>query len=461
MQRVLVKLSLIFVYLVLPMSLQMLMQSSPASAQVVGHAQQVKRVSAQGVNGLPQVGSVSKPADDSVMTCQIGLYIDDLHDLNMINKTYSMDMWLSSRCSNDNICNTNSKIKVSKCNNVCDEQPKPTCNKTYEPLRNIDFVNANMTRTSLYNIQQCSGQPLVCYDRCDDQMSACNQTSENRTLVNANPMTACKQMGDQYWAYEKVTGVFRQDWRNISNYPYDHYALEIMMEDANNNKDSLVYMPDTCANPQPLCDQTNSTYDHEMDLSGWQITNFQFCQHMHTYASVFGDPTAKPRSSTTYSQMRADITIKRAEQASLLGLPPSFLKLMAPAWIAFLVGLASFFLTTEKEIGSRMTLLAAALFTVVVNMRVADDTLGSSIGMILVDKLYIWTLIGILLTVGITIIVQWLSDNNRAGRFIPWLSRNNRTGRLIPWLNYLGFVIILFFYALKNVMLILSIKNAG
>ena len=86
------------------------------------------------------------------------------------------------------------------------------------------------------------------------------------------------------------------------------------------------------------------------------------------YATTFGDPAAA--SGSDYAEMVLAVTLARTSLAA-------FLNFSAPLYAAFLLTAVSFLLGSSV-VAARMSLLAAALFAVVINIRTTSDMLGGA-----------------------------------------------------------------------------------
>ena len=86
-----------------------------------------------------------------------------------------------------------------------------------------------------------------------------------------------------------------------------------------------------------------------------------------------------------------------------------FLNLSAPLYAAFLVTAMSFLLGSSM-VAARMSLLAAALFAVVINIRTTSDMLGGAHGPTLIDKLNILGLVAIVAATFATVATSARND---------------------------------------------------
>jgi len=182
------------------------------------------------------------------------------------------------------------------------------------------------------------------------------------------------------WSQRKVSGVFRDDW-DVHNYPFDRHTLIIEMEEAAYDTSAFVY----------TADKANSTFSPDIQLDGWQVTNFELLEGETLYTTTFGDPTLEGSGESVYSKLEVAISIVRTDLTS-------FLKLIGPVYIAFGVALVSLLLYMENAsaLNPQVGLQAASLFATVVNLSRASDALGLSEHLTLVDQIHIVTLVFIL-----------------------------------------------------------------
>ena len=189
----------------------------------------------------------------------------------------------------------------------------------------------------------------------------------------------------QRWDSRKLTGTFHHHW-DLRNFPFDRHVLQIRMEEAVDGTSTLVYTPDVY----------NSFYNKEMELSDWKVVGFSMASRPVAYATTFGDPRLAPNASSEYAGVSFSMIVQRKEMTS-------YFKLTAVAYVSFLLALIGCFMHMDKGsqglscLGTRITLIAGALFACVLNMRSTSAALGSEDGITLVDKVHILVLIYILL----------------------------------------------------------------
>lgn len=260
-------------------------------------------------------------------------------------------------------------------------------NKVFQPLQSVEYMNANTISTSLYSL-----------------------TRE----------------GKLYWSSIKVSGTFRYNW-DVQNYPFDRHTLEVVLEEGEADSSTLNYTPDTA----------NSSYNQNIALEGWHITDFKIVGSQDAYMTDFGDPTMRAGSGSKYTQIRVQITIARSDYTNVF-------QLMAPVYFSFAITLISFFLMdTSLSLG----LLAGVLFVVVINLRDVTNALGSDSGMTAVDFVHVVTLLYIFTAVIISIMSQQMTAHGYSTKAIV------RLNRYCFWASLLSFTLI------NIILVILAINN--
>ncbi len=246
-----------------------------------------------------------------------------------------------------------------------------------QPLKRVEYKNANSVNNDYYNIIQ------------------------EKNI---------------YWEHLKVKGNFRQDW-DVRDYPFDHHTLEIIVEESTSDIRKFVYVPDS----------VDSHYDTNIHLEDWNIESFKMIGTKDVYSTTFGDPTLRPGDGSVYSQIRIQIVVARSDFSS-------FFKLMAPAYVSFILTIITFFLALDSALS--LGLLAGVLFVVVVSIRDVSDTLGSASGLTLPDQLHIVILLYIMEAVIIAIISRKMQEHGKAREKI------NRLNMHCFWIDTLSFIVI-------------------
>lgn len=221
-----------------------------------------------------------------------------------------------------------------------------------------------------------------------------------------------------YWSGRKIRATLYQSW-NVSNFPFDRHTLTIALEESTKNASQFVYTPDF----------ENSGYQPNMNLDGWEITNFKLVEQKVPYASTFGNPElTAPQDS--YSRLVAAIDIKRVKLFS-------FFKLTIGVYIAFAVAMLSFFYDSDTvNLSSpRRAIYVGALFAALLNMRVQESVLGRTEDLTLVDQIHIATILYVFGAGVVSVCSRLMSESGKKQQ-AKWLDR-----QIFFWLFTVSFIV--------------------
>ncbi|MBF6043621.1 hypothetical protein GO001_00090 [Streptomyces sp. NRRL B-1677] len=194
-----------------------------------------------------------------------------------------------------------------------------------------------------------------------------------------------------------LQGTFRQNW-DARAFPFDEQRIEVVVS-AGRPLDEFRFVPDNA----------NSAVSEGVAPSGWRVTGFRLVATEHRFPTNFGDPSLRPGSGVTHSQVRIRIGLERDD-------PTAFLKLTGPLYLMVLVVTATFLLPSHNEelamgerldsLQSRLGLLGGGLFVIMLNMQQVSAVVTSSVGLTLLDWLHLLTLAYVLLAV-VGTVVPW------------------------------------------------------
>lgn len=188
-------------------------------------------------------------------------------------------------------------------------------------------------------------------------------------------------VGNQTWYQDKVSGTFFEAW-DLRNYPFDKHVLTINVEEALLDTTGLTYRVDS----------QNSSLNSAIHLDGWKTTGFTMRARPVTHATTFGDPSLPPGSSSTYAGLALDVGVVRSDSMA-------FIQLIMPVYVAILSALLITMLsfTNDKLTSPRYSMLAGALFLIVINLRAVNDQIGSVDGLAFIQTIHVGALVTILL----------------------------------------------------------------
>ncbi len=229
------------------------------------------------------------------------------------------------------------------------------------------------------------------------------------------------------WSREKVRATVLHDW-NLSDFPFDRQALEIELR--LDDPSALAYR----------ADEAESGYGQDIAPEGWRVTDFEIEERVEEYATTFGEPDASGGSIQHYFLVTLQV-----ERDSAAG----FFKMIAGVYAAIALGCLSFLMTPDQAtvFSGRITLLAAALFAVVVNLQVSDTMLGSLEEIALVHKIHILAMAYVFVAALLSIVSRRRCDSGQVKRAKRW--------------DMAGLCVFSVSFAVFNIVLIASAAVAG
>ncbi|AFZ14293.1 hypothetical protein Cri9333_3468 [Crinalium epipsammum PCC 9333] len=219
-------------------------------------------------------------------------------------------------------------------------------------------------------------------------------TSFSRSENQSDTFKANKNV---FWSEQEISTTLYHNW-DTKNYPFDRHKLEISLEEAKLDASNFVHVPDF----------TNSDYQHNIDVEGWEITNFKVSQVNFPYRTSFGSPRIK-KEANSRSRLVVSITINRQSKVS-------FFKLAIGVYAA--VALSIMTLLLDQDFGDRMGIFVGTLFAVLVNMQAATSDLGSTNSVTLIDFIHIIAIIYIFITAIMLVYTRFLSESEQDSRYL-------------------------------------------
>lgn len=207
------------------------------------------------------------------------------------------------------------------------------------------------------------------------------------------PEVIMDMVDGKMWQLMKMKCTMKQNWK-VSDFPFDKQHLVVKIENSIYDQSRLVFVPD----------ELGSTYDRELTLDGWKISNFEVNTNTHEYTTVFGDPSSDMLHSE-YASFNIVMDIER----EAWGL---FTKIFIGMYIAFMISVLSF-TPHPRELEPRFGLPVGGLFAAVGNKYIIDSLLPQSSSFSLVDTLHTLTFFAIFATLLISAIALRLHDKNK------------------------------------------------
>lgn len=215
------------------------------------------------------------------------------------------------------------------------------------------------------------------------------------------------------WVIMKMKSVMKQSWK-VNDYPFDKQFLSVHFENTEYDINDLVFKADV----------KGSTYDKELTVDGWTVTDFEVRTGVNNYETTFGDYT-NTDESCYYSTFNINMKLER----NALGL---FLKLFVGMYISFLIAMVSF-LIHPKDVEPRFGLPVGALFAAVGNKYIIDSLLPETASFTLVDSLHTFTFASIFLTIFVSAFALSAFRKKEVKKY----RRINKIGGLIVLISFI------------------------
>lgn len=203
------------------------------------------------VLGMPCVlhAQADKPVD-----IHVGMYINELHEINMQEGFFIADFWIWFRWV-DSAC---AREGVSL--GMIDE--------LMNPIESFEVTNGQI---------------------------------ESRTYVSVDSSAGF------YYGYARILARVTKRF-DLWSYPMDSHVLDITIEDGNFEQDVVRYIPDL----------VNTTINPEIDVPGWDLEHIPPRVTSHVYKSNFGDLTLPTGSESSYSRVLFSVAITKDKVFSIL-----------------------------------------------------------------------------------------------------------------------------------------------
>jgi hypothetical protein len=205
-----------------------------------------------------------------------------------------------------------------------------------------------------------------------------------------------------YYQYRRVQGTFRHDW-DMSHYPFDRQRLVIPIDDTDLGSSAVLFEPDI--ESSFLSDEIRTRWDE------WDISDLSLKATISEEASTYGLPEAQ---RVGYARLEAAIVLKRTHLLT-------FLKLTTGVFAATLIALLSLLVDPRGgSFGTKLAVLAGALFGVLLSLRAADAFIGDASRLTLVSKIHLVALVLIIVIALIEFLEQRRIDLGRPVRYPNW-----------------------------------------
>lgn len=243
------------------------------------------------------------------------------------------------------------------------------------------------------------------------------ETIEITNAAGAAEITSSYEYPEANGVYQgaKYRATVLKQW-NIDNYPFDKQELIVDIEENFLSPDDIVFVPDI----------KGSKIDPRISLQQWHISNFQLTASPVEYPTVYGDPKLSGETSS-YPAILAKINLERNNPWWTLA------KSLIGAITGFLLAMTAFLIRPD-QLGDRLFLTTAAVFSVIGNQIVLDTFLPPVSGLPLVFKIQAITFLAIIAST----LAQVVSSRGLRAGNVAGATRLDTTAALTIMALYIG-----------------------
>ncbi|HAE38937.1 MAG TPA: hypothetical protein DCG57_09900 [Candidatus Riflebacteria bacterium] len=216
----------------------------------------------------------------------------------------------------------------------------------------------------------------------------------NGNIESATPIaSATSASGKKQWS-QRIKGRFRGHFR-LQSYPFDRQSLPIVIEDAENTVEKILFTPDTESSAD-----YNLWLEPEMLVPDWQRNGAACDIDAHHYKTDFGLGSKK---TSSYSRLTFRVNLKRLFLPHLIKFILPLFIIAGMAYVVFYINASEF----EAQCGICIT----ALLSAIALHNSQADALPSVGYLLMSDKIFMLFYVVIFLA-----LVQTVVNNNYAKR---------------------------------------------
>lgn len=213
-----------------------------------------------------------------------------------------------------------------------------------------------------------------------------------------------KTIGDLRYASARVSANMTDTW-NLQWFPFDWHRSEVRIEDSFFTSESLVF----------VSDKPNSRLGDEIEMAGWDASQFDASVINHIYQTNYGDVSLPTGAESHYSRFIVKWDIHRQGWGFAV-------KLLLTVFLATMVVFVSF-LVRPSDLDARFGMAVGGLFAVVASAVVVSQSTPDSGAMTLADQMHLVALGFIFVTLLVSsyaLRIELSGDEKRAFRIDHW-----------------------------------------
>jgi hypothetical protein len=206
-----------------------------------------------------------------------------------------------------------------------------------------------------------------------DSFEIINGRIDNKTSVVE------KKIGDVNYASARITATIAETW-DLADFPFDHHRTELRIEDSMLTALDLAFVADT----------TNSRLGDEIDMAGWNASNFESEVQRRLYRTNYGDTSLPTNAQSVYSRYVISWDIDRIGWGTAIKLLSTVILATAVAFVSFMV--------KPSDLDARFGMGVGALFAVAASAFIVSASVPDSAALTVADRIHMVALAFIFFT---------------------------------------------------------------
>jgi hypothetical protein len=188
-----------------------------------------------------------------------------------------------------------------------------------------------------------------------------------------------KKIADMSYASARITATIAENWE-LAKFPFDRHRTQVRIEDSMLTALDLKFVPD----------KTNSRLGDEIEMAGWNASNFDSEVQRRLYRTNYGDTSLPTDAQSEYSRYVIAWDLDRVGWGAAVKLLSTVILATGVAFVAFMV--------KPSDLDARFGMGVGSLFAVAASAFVVSASVPDSASLTVADALHMVALGFIFLT---------------------------------------------------------------
>jgi hypothetical protein len=188
-----------------------------------------------------------------------------------------------------------------------------------------------------------------------------------------------KKIGELNYAAARITATIAETW-NLTNFPFDRHRVQVRIEDSALTSLDLTF----------VADKTNSRLGDEIEIAGWNASDFGSEVQARLYRTNYGDTSLPTDAQSAYSRYVMSWDIDRDGWGAAIKLLSTVILATGVAFVSFMV--------KPSDLDARFGMGVGALFAVAASAFIVSSSVPDSAALTVADRMHMVALAFIFLT---------------------------------------------------------------